>query len=53
MYEFCGEKRIDFTTVFHKTVMCHYLCKIVFFVQLLKALGELCSSIDWFHAMEI
>lgn len=53
MCEFCEEKGIDFTIIYYKAmVMCHYLYKIVF-VQLLMALGELYSSIDWFHAMEI
>lgn len=54
MNEFYEEKVVDFTTVYYKAMaMCHYLHKIVFFVQLLIALGELCSSIDWFYAMEI
>lgn len=53
MYEFFEENGIDFALIYYKAmVMCHYLYKIVF-VQLLMALGELYSSIDWFHAIEI
>lgn len=48
-----GEE-IDFATVYYKArVIFCYLCKMVFFVELLSVLGELCSSIDCFHAVEI